>query len=278
MASDTLKVALVTEVFHDPEGRDRLRAMLARARDQGAELAVLPELPLNSWCPAGRVPDDADAEGPEGPRQRALAGAAHAAGVALLGGAILRDPASGRRHNTALLFDARGEEVARYAKLHLPAEEGYWETDHYQPGGELPGPVEIMGFPLGLQICSDVNRPEPTHVLGALGALAVLAPRATPPESWERWRLVLRANAVTSGLYVVSVNRPRPEAGAPIGGPSVAIAPDGRVLLETHEPLSCVTLERGAVEAASRTYPGYLPVRSALYAEGWRRAAGEAGA
>ena len=270
MAGETLQVALVTDVFHDEQGPDRLLARLQEARARGAELAVLPELPLNSWCPARRTPGERDAEPPGGPRQEAQARAARAAGIALLGGVILLDPATGRRHNTALLFDAAGRLLYRYAKLHLPAEEGYWETDHYEAGEELPRPVAVHGFPVGIQICSDSNRPEPTHILGALGALAVLAPRATPPETYERWRLVLRANAVTSGLYVVSVNRPGPEPGTSIGGPSLAIAPDGSVLVETTDPLSVITLAKGAVEAARVAYPGYLPVRGELYAEGWR--------
>jgi predicted amidohydrolase len=197
--------------------------------------------------------------------------------LAVLGGAIVREPVGGRRHNTALLVDERGEVLARYAKLHVPWEEGYWEADHYEPGNEPPAPVELNGFPLGIQICSDVNRPEPSHLLGALGALAILVPRATPPQTYERWRLVLRAVAVTSCLYVISVNRPGPEPGTSIGGPSLAIAPDGSVMLETDQPLAVVTLERGVVEAARRTYPGYLAIRSDIYAQGWLRAAGKPG-
>ena len=274
MPADALTVALVTEVFHDPEGPDRLLARLGEARAQGAALAVLPELPLNSWCPAQRTPDESDAEPPGGGRQTALARAANESGAAVLGGVILRDHATGQRRNTALLFDNWGAEAARYAKLHLPAEEGFWETDHYEPGGELPRPVVLSGFPIGIQICSDVNRPEPTHILGAGGALAVLAPRATPPETYERWRTVLRANAVTSGLYVVSVNRPGPDPGTSIGGPSLAIAPDGRVLVETTDPMAVVTLERSVVERARETYPGYLPVRGDLYSAGWRQVGG----
>jgi predicted amidohydrolase len=280
MSRDSLTVALVTDVFHDATGAERLLARLREARAQGAELAILPELPLNSWCPARRTPDENDAEPPEGPRQQAMARAARAAGLALLGGAIVRDPATGKRHNTAILFDAHGAVLARYAKLHVPWEEGYWEADHYEAGADLPEPVEMGGFPVGIQICSDVNRPEATHALGARGALAVLAPRATPPQTWERWRIVLRANAVTSCLYVVSVNRPDPllaqwvpsEPGTSIGGPSLVVAPDGNVVAEGTDAVIIATLERSVVEAARRTYPGYLAVRSDLYARAWSRA------
>ena len=105
MNSRLLTVALITDVFPEPEENDRLLARLRDARARGAQLAVLPELPLNRWAPATRTPSDADAEPPAGPRASALAAAARTVGLAVLGGAIVRDPSSGRRHNTALLLD-----------------------------------------------------------------------------------------------------------------------------------------------------------------------------
>jgi N-carbamoylputrescine amidase len=149
---------------------------------------------------------------------------------------IVFDPASGLRFNRALLFDARGHAVASYDKTHIPSEEGFWESDHYEPGVEPPKRIDGFALPLGIQICSDLNRPQGCLMLGAQGVGAILAPRATPLETYERWRLVLRADAITSGAYVVSVNRPGPEAAAGIGGPSVVVAPDGRVVSESTRP------------------------------------------
>jgi predicted amidohydrolase len=42
-----LTVALISEVYWQPDGTGRLRDRLAQAADRGADLAVLPELPLN---------------------------------------------------------------------------------------------------------------------------------------------------------------------------------------------------------------------------------------
>lgn len=268
----SLTVALVSEVFFDDEDGSALTGVLRQAAGAGAELAVLPELPLNPWSPVSKDPREEDAEPPEGPRHRRMAEAARAAGIALVGGAIVVDPTTGTRHNTALVFDSAGMCRGAYRKVHLPEEEGYWETSHYEPG-EAPPPVVTGAFPLalGLQICSDVNRPEGFQLLAAEGAELVCAPRATPPETYDRWRLVLRANAVMAGTYLISTNRPRPEMGAPIGGPSVAIDPFGEVLVETTEPLAVVTLERSVVKRAAGEYPGYLKRFPALYAEAWKR-------
>jgi N-carbamoylputrescine amidase len=264
-----LAVALISEVFWEPDGEARLGERLRDAADRGADLALLPELPLNAWRPATREPVDEDAEEEGGPRTRTMAEAARVAGIGVVGGIIHRDAGSGRRTSRALVFDASGEIVARYEKLHLPQEPGFWETSHYDPGGEPPRVIGAFGVPLGVQICSDVNRPEGSHLLGGQGAVAILAPRATEERTYQRWKLVFRANALTSCVYVLSVNRPHPEGGVLIGGPSVAIDPKGKPLVETTEPLALVTLDVRTVQEARRAYPGYLPVRAGLYADAW---------
>lgn len=264
-----MKVALVHEVYPLPEDRDKLRQRLSEARLSGAELAVLPELPLDRWVPATRRARDQDAEEPGGERHRFFAEAAREADVGLLGGAITRDPASGRRFNRALLFDAGGRLVGSYDKLHVPGEDGFWESDHYEQGDAAPQRIDAFGLPLGLQICSDLQRVQGTQLLGAAGAAAVLAPRATPPGSYERWRAVIRVNAVTAAVYVISVNRPAPESGVPIGGPSLVVDPSGELVAESTEPLCLVKLDPKAIERARKDYPGYLDVRAELYARAW---------
>jgi len=267
--SAQMTAALLHEVFHGPDGADRLRERLVAARDAGADLAVLPELPLDPWVPARREPHDDDAEGADGPRRRQMCLAAADAGLAILGGAIVRDPASGRRYNRALVIDASGALVASYDKLHVPNEEGFWEAEHYDGGQEPPRPVGGFALSLGVQICSDLFRPEGCQLLGAQGVEVILAPRATPEASYERWREIIRANAVTTTAYVLSANRPGPEAGVTIGGASLAVDPQGQVLAETTGPMRLIELRREAVREARKEYPGYLSVRSDLYARAW---------
>lgn len=264
-----LTVALVRDVF--PSATTGLTARLREARGRGASLAMLPEMPLNEWCPALPEPRDQDAEAPDGPRHRAMADAARDAGIALLGGVILRD-GQGRRRNRSLLFDESGACVATYEKLHLPDEPGFWETRHYEPATDPPRVASLHGFPLGIQVCSDVNRPQGTHLLAAMGAEAILAPRATEAGTFDRWRLMLRANAMAACAYVLSVPRPTPEHDVPLGGPSIAIDPNGTVLLETEDAVAVVTLDRAVVARARKAYPGYLAVRADVYAAGWAAA------
>ena len=267
-ADGKLTVALISEVFWEADGTQRLKQRLAEVAERGADLAVLPEIPLNPWRPSTKEAKPDDAEPMDGPRATAQREAAAEAGIGLIGGIIHRDDA-GRRTSRALVIDATGAIRATYEKLHLPEEPGFWETSHYEPGTEAPKRIDAFGLPIGLQLCSDNNRPEGVHLLGAQGAMAMINPRATEEKTYQRWKTVFRANALTSCLYVLSVNRPYPEDGVLIGGPSVAFDPNGELLLETTDSVALVTLDARVVTDARRAYPGYLPVRARLYADAW---------
>ena len=264
-----LTVALVSEVFWQPDGLGRLAERLDQCVQRGADLALLPELALLPWRPATKDAVDEDAEPMDGPRATAQAEAAREAGIGLVGGIIHRDAETGRRTSRTLVFDRSGALVATYEKLHLPEEPGFWETSHYEPGTAAPGRIDAFGLPFGVQVCSDTNRPEGSHLLGAQGAQAILIPRATEEKEYQRWKIVFRANAQTSCTYVLSVNRPDPEAGVLIGGPSIAVDPSGTVLVETTDQIAIVTLRSSVVTAARSDYPGYLPIRARLYADAW---------
>jgi len=270
--NETLTVALISDVFFDETGPRRLRERLREAKDRGAELAMIPEIGCNPWSPATKTVLDEDAEPIGGPRHKMQQAAAKEVGIGLIGAAIVRNE-QGSRRNRALVFDATGAEVGHYEKLHVPDEPGFWEVYHYDQGTYFPRRIDGFSMPIGVQVCSDINRPGGCHILGAQGVEAILAPRASELATYRKWRPVFIANAISSCAYVLSVNRPAPEQGVLLGGPSIAVAPSGEVLVETTEPVAVVTLERAAVEQARRDYPGYLPVRADLYVEGWKWAA-----
>ena len=94
-------------------------------------------------------------------------------------------------------------------------------------------------------------------------------PRATPSETYERWRLILRANAIMSEVYLISVNRPFSEFGVDIGGPSLVVGPDGEILFEGTEPLAIVEIDGNKLKTIGAQYPGYLPRMVDVYARGW---------
>ena len=268
MRDQTRTIALISEVFWQEDGSKRLLKRLFEARDMGAQVAVIPELAMNPWSPSTKTPKDSDAEPPGGPRSQLQMEAARKAGIALIGGAILRD-AQGARFNTALVIDSSGSLVGSWEKAHIPDEPGFWEADHYKPGRDGLEPLDGLGFPFGVQICSDANRPQGTQLLAAAGAECVLVPRASESATWNRWRPVLIANALTSCCWVATVNRPAPEEGVLLGGPSFAVDPNGEVLVESTDPVCTFTYDPARLSKHRSSYPGYLSMRSDLYASAW---------
>ena len=269
MNEEIFHVALISDVFYDNNPAQRLQDRLGEAKELGARLAVLPEIPLNPWAPATKESRDDDAEAPGGERHVIQSEAARAVGIALIGGAIVKDPRNSRRYNTALAFDHEGNLRGTHQKWHLPEEPGFWETSHYEPGVQELSVVEGLGIPIGIQICSDINRPQGCHLLGAMGAQLIVAPRSCESATYQKWRPVFQANAVTSCVYLVSANRPAPEQGVLIGGPSIAVTPNSEVVLESTDPVSVVAINPTEVIKARKAYPGYLSIRSDLYARMW---------
>lgn len=268
MSTRTITIALVSDVFHDKDARGRLLDRLHDAKNKGASIAVLPEIAVLPWSPATTTLRDADAEPEGGPLQSMMSELAAEVGIGVLGG-LIEHNTTGRRFNTCILFGADGHPLHRYRKIHIPDEPGFHECDHYDAGDEPPMPVDAFGWSLGIQICSDMNRPTGSQLLAARGCECILGPRATEEATYWKWRPVFIANALTCCTYVLSVNRPAPEQGVDIGGPSIAVAPTGEVLLETTEPVGIVTLDRDMLDQARQDYPGYLAIPSSLYARGW---------
>lgn len=270
----SLCVALISDVFPHTGDSGRLFERLQTAKSMGAELAVLPELALNPWSPATKESHDEDAEPVEGARHHMQQKVAHEVGIGLVGGAIVKDPKTGERYNTALVFTADGKLVGTHRKQAIPCEPGFWESSHYAAGRDVPQVIRNFAIPFGVQICSDINRTVMSNALAAMGAGAIINPRATEQATYDRWHYCLRAVARTTNSYVLSVNRPHPEADVLIGGASLIIDPFGAVIAESTEPIVIGTLHQHTLEQARVAYPGYLSVPAELYARTWAQIQG----
>lgn len=262
-----LKIALISDVFFDDQATNRLTKRLDEAKKSGCNLAVLPEIACNPWSPATKNLQREDSESIGGTRCSMQSKAAEEIGIGLIGSAILNE--NGSRFNTCLFWDETGTLIGTYQKNHLPEEEGFWETSHYSAGEDGFPLFEFHGFKIGIQICSDMNRPQGSHLLAAAGADILICPRSSERATYDKWRPVWISNALTTACYVCSVNRPNPEQGVLIGGPSIAIKPNGEIITESESTITSFTAAKNTIEEARIQYPGYLPCRKELYTKCW---------
>jgi predicted amidohydrolase len=247
------------------------RLVRAAAAD-GAKLVGLPE----KWTVLGS-PEDLrrEAEPLDGPALTATAGWARELGVAILAGSIAeRDGET--IHNTSVLFDAAGERVAVYRKIHMfdVDVEGvsYRESATETAGEELATASLALGdeeLELGLTICYDVRFPELYRILTLRGAKLLTVPAAfTVPTGRAHWEVLLRARAIENQAFVLApgqVGKTPPHYES--WGHSVLVDPWGRVLAEAGdgEGFVAADLDLAELERIRAEVPSLANRRPAAY-------------
>jgi predicted amidohydrolase len=186
--------------------------LLREAKDQGADIACLPE----NFSFMGLHEIDkvavAEADG-DGPIQAFLSDTARQLKLWILGGTtVIKGDSATRVANASLLFDADGERVARYDKIHLfdvaipgsARKEEYLESKHVTPGSAVVVADTPVGK-LGLSVCYDMRFPELYRELVSQGAEWLAMPAAfTVPTGRAHWETLLRARAIENLCYVVA--------------------------------------------------------------------------
>jgi deaminated glutathione amidase len=208
----------------------RVRDALAEAARRGARLAVFPEATQARFGSELR----AVAEPLTGPFGTGLAAAAREHGVALVAGVFEPAP-DGRVFNTAAAYEASGELVAAYRKIHLYDALGERESAVVAPGGE-PVLTSLAGLTVGLATCYDIRFPELFRALVARGAELIVVPAAWASGLFkeEHWVTLVRARAIENTVWVAAAGQvPDPDSPptrAPIGvGRSMLVDPMGTV-------------------------------------------------
>jgi deaminated glutathione amidase len=144
----------------------------------------------------------------------------------------------GKLVNRTLLFNPKGEIVARYDKIHLfdvdlPNGDKYRESETYT-GGNQAVKVDTPFASLGLSICYDVRQPALYHALSKAGANVLLVPAAfTVPTGKAHWHVLLRARAIETGSYVIAAAQGGThDSGRETFGHSKVVDPWGKVIAE----------------------------------------------
>jgi len=256
-----MKIALIQ---HDIDWEDaaatrtRVRPLLERAAEAGAGLAVLPEMfAVGFSMQATRI-----AEPEDGPTAAWLAETAATLGLGLVAGVPV---ARGDRfENQALVHDATGRRVARYAKIHPFSFAG--EHEHFAAGSE-PVVCSIAGLGVGLGICYDLRFPELYRRLAAAGASLLITIANWPRARAHHWTQLLRARAIENVAYVAGVNRTGAGGGLEYPGASAVVDPTGNTLVEGNdqEAVLFAEVDPGRVQAVRAEFPFLNDVRTDLF-------------
>ena len=183
-------------------------ALIERAvRDESPGWVLLPE--FFDWAGGTRADKLANAERfPGGPAYEMARRQAVKHRIFVHAGSIMeRIEGEDRIHNTSVVFNREGQEIARYRKIHLfdvttPDGSSYKESATVKAGDAVVT-YDCEGVTIGCSICYDLRFPDLFQALMEKGAEIIALPAAfTLQTGKDHWETLLRARAIETETYV----------------------------------------------------------------------------
>jgi predicted amidohydrolase len=240
------------------------KRLIEQAIESGAELVVLPE----NFAIMGLSESDkvgvSEADG-EGPIQDFLARQASTNGIWLVGGTVpIRSPDPSKVYAASLLYNDRGERVARYDKIHLfdvhlmDSNESYNESETTLKGND----VVVVDTPfgrLGLAVCYDLRFPELFRSMLDQGVEIICLPSAfTALTGSAHWESLIRARAIENLSYVIAAAQGGYHVnGRETHGHSMIVDPWGNILnqLKSGSGVVIAELDQERLARIRRSFP-----------------------
>ncbi len=242
---------------------DEAAKLIGQAASQGAELIVLPEnfsqMPLSE---KERVAN-AEAMG-EGLVQNFLATQSARHNAWIVGGTIpIKSEEQGKAYSSSLVYNDKGEMVARYDKIHMfdvlieEKNETYNESETTVAGEEIVVIDSPFGR-IGLSVCYDLRFPELFRTMVDQGMEVCVIPSAfTAFTGQSHWEPLIRARAIENQCFVIAAA----QGGYHVNnrqtyGHSMIVNPWGNVLgsVGTGPGVVITELERNVLETTRRNF------------------------
>lgn len=243
---DIVKIAAVQMVSTPvvEQNFESARRLVGEAAQQGAKLVLLPEYwPIMGMNEADKIMHAEEFD--QGPIQRFMSGIAREHGIWLIGGTLpMVAPEQDKVLNTTMVYDAQGEHVVRYDKIHLfsftKGEESYDEARTIVHGAKVATFDSPFGK-VGLSVCYDLRFPELYRAMGEC-ALIVMPAAFTHTTGRAHWEVLLRARAIENQCYVLAAAQGgRHPNGRRTWGHSMLVDPWGEVMVVLPEGEGVVT-------------------------------------
>jgi len=241
MNYDTRKAAAIQMATGPNVSANLLTAeqLIEDAVNDNAGLIVLPE----NFAYMGKNESDVLAikeEQGDGPLQNFLSQLASKHGIWIVGGTVpIESNDQSKVFASSLVYNDRGEQVARYDKIHLfdvhlvEADEQYSESSTIEPGSQTCV-IDTPFGRLGVAVCYDLRFPELFRNLIDKGVEIIALPAAfTAITGKAHWETLVRARAIENLSYVIAAAQGGFHlSGRETYGHSMIVDPWGSVLAQ----------------------------------------------
>ncbi len=230
---EKFKVALaqITCKRGDKKGNIRkIEDNVVRARKQGAELVIFPELSVTGYVLRDQIYELAETI--PGQSTNILEKLAGKTGTHIVFGLPeLSDKTQATIYNAAVLVGPDGF-IGKYRKMYLPTHSVFEEKRYFRPGYQTAVFETELGK-IGLIICYDIFFPEVSRLTRLKGARLIICISASPVTRRTFFETLTTARAIENTAFLAYVNLVGIENGLQFWGGSRLIGPNGKVVAKT---------------------------------------------
>ena len=209
------------------ENLRKIEELTLKAKEQGADLIIFPEMSLTGYVILDQVYELAETiPGPSTGKVEALA---KKTGMHIVFGMPeLSEKTQATIFNAAVFVGPKGL-IGKYRKMYLPTHSVFEEKRYFRPGYETVTFQTDIGN-IGLSICYDVFFPEVFRLSRLKGAQLIICISASPAVRRSYFEILTSARALENTAFLAYVNLAGVEDGLQFWGGSRLVCPTGDVV------------------------------------------------
>jgi predicted amidohydrolase len=267
---ERIKVALA-QISCKPEDKAenlaKMQKAVAKAKKQGADLIIFPELSLTGYVVRDQIYELAETI--PGPSCKIIEETARKTKSHIIFGMPeLSERTQATIHNTAVLIGPKGI-IGKYRKMHLPTHSVFEEKRYFRPGYQTAVFDTALGR-IGLIICYDIFFPELSRLTRLKGAQLIVCISASPSTRRTFFETLTIARAMENATFLAYVNLVGIEDGLQFWGGSRIVGPGGKVLAQAkydEEDFVICDIDYADIRSVETFVPTLKDLRPELFSE-----------
>jgi predicted amidohydrolase len=265
---DKIKLALCqisSKLENKAANLQKIEEWTIKAQEQGADLAIFPEMSLTAYVLHDQV--YSQAEPIPGPSVAKVETLCKRTGLhVIFGMPELSGITQSTVFNTAVFVGPKGL-IGKYRKMYLPTHSVFEEKRYFRCGYE-PAAFQTEIGSIGLTICYDVFFPEVFRLARLKGGQLIVCISASPAVRRNYFEILTRARAIENTAYLAYVNLAGMEEGLQFWGGSHVVSPTGDVLAKAkydEEELVFCDVDYSDIKPAETFIPTIRDLRPELF-------------